>query len=254
MSRRRRIYEGKAKVIYEGTEPGTLVQYFKDDSSHDASGEITTITGKGVLNNHISEHLMTRLAEIGVPTHLVRRLNMREQLIREVEIIPVQVVVRNFVAGSLTKRLGMEEGTALPRSIVEYYYKSDELGDPMISEEHITAFGWAMPQELDDMLSMALRVNDFLSGLFYGVGIRLVDFKLEFGRLWQGEELRIVLADEISPDTCRLWDLATDERLDRDRARISASEAATAYQSVARRLGILPESDVVDMHGKSRAS
>ena len=183
MSRRRRIYEGKAKVIYEGTEPGTLVQYFKDDANRDASGETATITGKGVLNNRISEHLMTRLAEIGVPTHLVRRLNMREQLIREVEIIPVQVVVRNIVAGSLAKRLGMEEGTALPRSIVEYYYKSDELGDPMISEEHITAFGWAMPQELDDMLSMALRVNDFLSGLFYGTGIRLVDFRLEFGRL-----------------------------------------------------------------------
>ena len=167
MSRRRRIYEGKAKVIYEGTEPGTLVQYFKDDATRDASGDIATITGKGVLNNRISEHLMIRLAEIGVPTHLVRRLNMREQLIREVEIIPVQVVVRNIVAGTLAKRLGMEEGTALPRSIVEYYYKSDELSDPMISEEHITAFGWAMPQELDDMLSMALRVNDFLSGLFY---------------------------------------------------------------------------------------
>ncbi len=252
MSRRRRIYEGKAKVIYEGTEPGTLVQYFKDDATRDASGDIATITGKGVLNNRISEHLMTRLAEIGVPTHLVRRLNMREQLIREVEIIPVQVVVRNIVAGTLAKRLGMEEGTALPRSIVEYYYKSDELSDPMISEEHITAFGWAMPQELDDMLSMALRVNDFLSGLFYGVGIRLVDFKLEFGRLWHGEELRIVLADEISPDSCRLWDLETDERLDRDRARLSMSEAAEAYQEVARRLSILPQSDVVNLHGLSQ--
>ncbi len=255
MARRRRIYEGKAKVIYEGTEPGTLVQYFKDDAHLDNSdSQNATITGKGVLNNRISEHLMTRLAEIGVPTHLVRRLNMREQLIREVEIIPVEVVVRNIVAGGLAKRLGMEEGTALPRSIVEYYYKSDELGDPMISEEHITAFGWAMPQELDDMLSMALRVNDFLSGLFYGVGIRLVDFKLEFGRLWQGEELRIVLADEVSPDSCRLWDLETDERLDRDRARLSMSEAAEAYQEVARRLGILPKSDVVDMHGRSRAN
>jgi len=254
MTRRRRIYEGKAKVIYEGTEPGTLVQYFKDDANRDSNGNITTITGKGVLNNRISEHLMTRLAEIGVPTHLVRRLNMREQLIREVEIIPVEVMVRNIVAGGLAKRLGMEEGSALPRSIVEYYYKSNELGDPMISEEHITAFGWAMPQELDDMLSMALRANDYLTGLFFGVGMRLVDFKLEFGRLWQGEELRIVLADEISPDTCRLWDLATDERLDRDRARLGMSEAAEAYQTVARRLGILPESDVVDMRGRSHAN
>ncbi len=254
MSRRRRIFEGKAKVIYEGTEPGTLVQYFKDDAMREAGGDVATITGKGVLNNRISEHLMMGLTDIGVPNHLVRRLNMREQLIREVEIIPVKVRVRNIVAGDLIKRLGMEEGTALPRSVVEYYHKSDELGDPMISEEHITAFSWAMPQEIDDMLSIALRINDFLSGLFYGVGIRLVDFDLEFGRLWQGEDLRIVLADEISPDTCRLWDMETNERLDRDRARLSMSEAAEAFQEVARRLGILPQSDVVDMHGRSHAS
>ena len=220
----------------------------------EAGGDVATITGKGVLNNRISEHLMMGLTDIGVPNHLVRRLNMREQLIREVEIIPVKVRVRNIVAGDLIKRLGMEEGTALPRSVVEYYHKSDELGDPMISEEHITAFSWAMPQEIDDMLSIALRINDFLSGLFYGVGIRLVDFDLEFGRLWQGEDLRIVLADEISPDTCRLWDMETNERLDRDRARLSMSEAAEAFQEVARRLGILPQSDVVDMHGRSHAS
>lgn len=244
MSRRRRIYEGKAKVLYEGPEPGTLVQYFKDDASAFNNQKRDTITGKGVLNNRISEHLMTRLNEIGVPTHFVRRLNMREQLVREVEIIPIEVVIRNVVAGSLAKRLGLTEGTALPRSIVEYYYKSDELGDPLVSEEHITAFGWALPQELDDILSMSLRINDFLSGLFYGIGIRLVDFKLEFGRLWQGDDMRIVLADEISPDNCRLWDLKTDEKLDKDRFRRDLGKVAEAYQEVAQRLGIMPEAEV----------
>ena len=162
---------------------------------------------------------MLKLGEIGIPTHFVRRLNMREQLVREVEIIPLEVVVRNVVAGSLAKRFGIPEGTALPRSIVEYYYKSDELGDPMISEEHITAFGWATPQDIDEILSLALRVNDFLLGLFLGVGLRLVDFKLEFGRLYENEEMRIVLADEISPDNCRLWDVKTNEKMDKDRFR-----------------------------------
>ena len=240
MSRRRRIYEGKAKVLYEGPEPGTLVQYFKDDATAFNNKKHAVITGKGVLNNRISEHLMARLNEIGVPTHLVRRLNMREQLIREVEIIPVEVVIRNFAAGSLAKRLGLKEGMQLPRSIVEYCYKNDELGDPLVSEEHITAFGWATPQELDDILSMSLRINDFLSGLFHGIGIRLADFKLEFGRLWQGEDLRIVLADEISPDSCRLWDLETDEKLDKDRFRRDLGRVSEAYQEVAKRLGLMP--------------
>ena len=249
MSRRRRIYEGKAKVIYEGTEPGTLVQYFKDDSSRDASGDIATITGKGVLNNRISEYLMVRLNEIGVFTHFVRRLNMREQLIREVEIIPVEVVVRNVAAGSIAERFGITEGTPLPRSIIEYYYKNDELDDPMVSEEHITAFGWATPQELDEIMSVALRINDFLTGLFLGTGIRLVDFKLEFGRLWEDEQMRIVLADEISPDSCRLWDIKTNEKMDKDRFRRDLGRVEEAYQEVARRLGILPEGGPRDMQG-----
>ena len=199
MARRRQIYEGKAKVLFEGPEPGTLVQYFKDDATAFNNKKQGIITGKGVLNNRISEYLMSKLGEIGVPTHFVRRLNMREQLVREVEIIPIEVVVRNIVAGSLAKRLGMEEGKHLPRSIVEYYYKSEELDDPMVSEEHITAFSWATPQELDEIMSMSLRINDFLSGLFLGVGIRLVDYRLEYGRLWEGEDMRIVLADEIQP-------------------------------------------------------
>ena len=247
--RRRQIYEGKAKVLFEGPEPGTIVQYFKDDATAFNNKKRGVITGKGVLNNRISEYLMTRLESIGVPTHFMRRLNMREQLVREVEIIPLEVVVRNIAAGSLSKRLGLEEGAALPRSIVEYYYKNDELGDPMVSEEHVTAFGWANTQDLDEMLQYALRTNDFLTGLFLGVGLKLVDFKLEFGRLWDDEDMRIVLADEISPDSCRLWDVATNEKLDKDRFRRDMGGVEEAYQEVARRLGVLPEAGPVDLKG-----
>ena len=241
MSRRRRIYEGKAKVLYEGPEPGTLVQHFKDDATAFNNKKHALIEGKGVLNNRISEYIFMRLGEIGVPTHFMRRLNMREQLIREVEIIPLEVVVRNVAAGSLAQRLGLEEGTQLPRSIVEFYYKSDKLGDPMVSEEHITAFGWATPQEIDEVMSLALRINDFLVGLFLGIGIRLVDFKVEFGRLWDQEQMRIVLADEISPDCCRLWDITSNEKLDKDRFRRDMGGVLEAYQEVAKRLGVLTE-------------
>jgi phosphoribosylaminoimidazole-succinocarboxamide synthase len=198
-------------------------------------------TGKGVLNNRISEYLMVKLGEIGVPTHFMRRLNMREQLVRQVEIIPVQVCVRNVVAGSLAKRLGIPEGAILPRSIIEFYYKKEDLDNPMVSDEHITAFGWANAAEIDEMMSLALRVNDYLSGLFLGIGIKLVDFRLEFGRLWDNDELLIVIADEISPDNCRLWDIRTNEKLDKDRFRRDLGRVEEAYQEVAKRLGILPE-------------
>ncbi len=249
MARRKRIYEGKAKVLFEGPEPGTLVQYFKDDATADNNKKQGIITGKGVLNNRISEFLMVKLSEIGIPTHFVRRLNMREQLIREVEIIPIEVVVRNIAAGSIAKRFALSEGTQLPRSIVEYYYKSDELDDPMVAEEHITAFGWATPQELDEIMHMSLRVNDFLTGLFISIDIKLVDFKLEYGRLWNNDEMRIVLADEISPDNCRLWDAKTNEKMDKDRFRRDLGAVEEAYQEVARRLGILPESGPSDLKG-----
>ena len=247
MARRRQLYEGKAKILFEGPEPGTLVQYFKDDATAGNGAKKGVITGKGVLNNRISEHLMLRLHEIGVPTHFVRRLNMREQLIREVEIIPLEIVVRNVAAGSLSKRLGIPEGTRLPRSIIEYYYKNDSLGDPMVAEEHITAFGWAATADMDDMVALALRINDFLTGLFLGIGITLVDFKLEFGRLWENEDMRLVLADEISPDNCRLWDSKTSEKLDKDRFRRDLGRVEEAYQEVAKRLGILPEAGNYDI-------
>ncbi len=240
MARRRKIYEGKAKVLFEGPEPGTIVQYFKDDATAFNNQKKGVISGKGVLNNRISEYLMTRLTEIGIPTHFIRALNMREQLVRQVEIIPIEVVVRNVAAGSMSKRLGIPEGTPLPRAIIEYYYKNDELGDPMVSEEHITAFGWASTQDIDDMIHLTLRVNDYLSGLFLGVGLKLIDFKLEFGRLWEEEEMRIVLADEISPDNCRLWDVKSNQKLDKDRFRQDLGGVQEAYQEVARRLGVLP--------------
>jgi phosphoribosylaminoimidazole-succinocarboxamide synthase len=243
MNRRRRIYEGKAKILFEGPEPGTLVQFFKDDATAFNKKKHEVVDGKGVLNNRISEHIFTHLNRIGIPTHFIKRLNMREQLIREVEIIPLEVVVRNVAAGTLSKRLGIEEGTVLPRSIIEFYYKKDELEDPMVSEEHITAFGWASPQEIDDIMALAIRVNDFLSGLFLGVGIQLVDFKIECGRLWEGDMMRIVVADEISPDSCRLWDIQTQNKLDKDRFRRDMGGMLEAYQEVARRLGILIEQE-----------
>ena len=241
MARRRQIYEGKAKILYEGPEPGTLIQYFKDDATAFNAQKKGTISGKGVLNNRISEHIFTLLGLIGVPTHFIRRLNMREQLIRQVEIIPIEVVVRNVAAGSISTRLGIEEGTQLPRTIIEYYYKDDALGDPMITDEHIAAFGWAGQEEMHDIADLAIRINDFLCGLFAGIGIRLVDFKLEFGRVWDNDYPRILLADEISPAGCRLWDMTTNEKLDKDRFRRDLGGEVEAYQEVARRLGLLTE-------------
>ena len=163
------------------------------------------LEGKGVINNRISEYVMTRLNTIGVQNHFIRRLNLREQLIKEVEIIPLEVVCRNIAAGSMSTRLGLPEGQVLPRSIIEFYYKDDKLNDPLVTEEHITAFNWASTQEIDDMLALTLRVNDFLCGMFGAVGITLVDFKIEYGRVWDGDFAKVLLADEISPDSCRLW-------------------------------------------------
>ncbi len=243
MARRRRIYEGKAKILYEGPEPGTLIQFFKDDATAFNAKKHEIIDGKGVLNNRISEFIFGHLNRIGIPTHFIKRLNMREQLIKEVEIIPIEIVVRNIAAGSLSKRLGVEEGSVLPRSIIEFYYKSDELDDPMVSEEHITAFGWASPQEIDDMMALAIRVNDFVSGLFLGVGIQLVDFKIECGRLVENDVMRIVIADEISPDSCRLWDINTKKKMDKDRFRQDLGGMLEAYREVASRLGILNENE-----------
>lgn len=247
MPKRRRIYDGKAKTLYEGPEPGTLVQHFKDDTTAFNNEKHEIIDGKGVLNNRISEYIFIRLEQIGIPTHFIKALNMREQLVRQVEIIPLEVVIRNVAAGSLVDRLGLKAGEPLPRPLVEFYYKDDALGDPLIGEDHINAFGWAAPHEVEEMTGHALRVNDFLTGLFAGVGIRLVDFKMEFGRLWDGEQVRIVLADEISPDSCRLWDIASNKKLDKDRFREDLGGLVDAYREVAQRLGVL-----VDSGGKGK--
>lgn len=241
--RRKQIYEGKAKILYEGPEPGTIIQYFKDDATAFNNKKHAVLEGKGVLNNRISEFIMTGLERIGVPTHFMKRLNMREQLVRHVEIVPIEVVVRNVAAGSICKRLGLEDGSAMPRSVVEFYYKNDDLGDPLVSEEHITAFNWANPQEIDDMTALALRINDFLSGLFMTAGIKLVDFKVEFGRQYEGDMMRLIVADEISPDSCRLWDIESGDIMDKDRFRKDLGNVTDAYREVARRLGVLRESE-----------
>jgi phosphoribosylaminoimidazole-succinocarboxamide synthase len=241
MARRKKIYEGKAKILYEGTEPGTIVQYFKDDTTAFNAEKKEVIDGKGVLNNRLSEYFMTGLNTIGVPTHFIKRLNMREQLVKNCEIVPLEIIVRNFAAGTMSKRLGLEEGTQLPRPVVEYCLKDDSLGDPLVSEEHIAAFGWASQQDMDDILSLALRVNDFLSGVMYGVGIRLVDFKIEIGRVYDGDFQRLIVADEISPDSCRLWDMESGRKLDKDVFRRDLGDLADAYSEVARRLGVLPK-------------
>jgi phosphoribosylaminoimidazole-succinocarboxamide synthase len=241
MARRKKIYEGKAKTLYEGPEPGTIIQYFKDDATAFNAEKRDVIEGKGVLNNMLSEFFMTGLASVGVPTHFIRRINMREQLVRACEIIPLEVVVRNYAAGSMSKRLGIEEGLQLPRPIIEYYYKDDKLGDPLVTEEHIAAFGWANQQDMDDILSLALRVNDFMSGVMFSFGIKLIDFKIEIGRVYDGDFQRLVVADEISPDSCRLWDIETGRKLDKDVFRRDLGSLTDAYSEVARRLGVMPK-------------
>ena len=248
-TRRKKIYEGKGKILFEGPEPGTLIQYFKDDTTAFNSEKKAVLEGKGVINNRISEYFMIRLNTIGIQNHFIRRLNLREQLIRELETIPLQVVVRNAAAGSLSNRFGLPEGQALPRSIIEFYLKDDKLSNPMVTEEHITAFNWATTQEIDDMMALSLRVNDFLSGAFGAVGINLIDFKLEFGRLWENDFSRVILADEISPDSCRLWDSQTLEKMDKDRFRRDLGDVIENYTEVARRLGIMKEMPTVIQGG-----
>lgn len=245
------IYEGKAKQLFEGPEPGTLIVHFKDDATAFNNEKKGTIRGKGVINNKISEFLMLRLGEIGVPNHFIRTLNMREQLIRAVEIIPLEVIVRNVAAGSFSKRFKAEEGSALRMPIVEYCLKNDDLGDPFVSEDHIFAFDIADPIEMEDIRMMAMRTNDFLNGLFRGIGLKLVDFKIEFGRVYDEEgRAKVILADEISPDSCRLWDVKTGEKLDKDRFRQDLGGVEEAYREVAHRLGVLPNAEVKDFEEK----
>ena len=241
MPKGRRIYEGKAKVLFEGPEDGTLVQYFKDDTTAFNAEKHEIMSGKGILNLRISEFIFAELENIGVPTHFIETLSPRQQLIRAAEIIPLEVVMRNVAAGSLVKRLGLTEGDALPRPLVEFYYKDDDLGDPLISEDHIAVFGWCKADELAEIVTLAKKINQRMVEIFANVGIRLVDFKLEFGRVKNGNDTSIVLADEISPDSCRLWDIDSNEKMDKDRFRQNLGGMVDAYQQVAERLGLVSD-------------
>ena len=241
MKKGKKLYEGKAKIIYACAEKNLVIQHFKDDATAFNNQKKSVIDGKGILNNRISEHILTNLNQVGIKNHLIKRLNMREQLVQHVEIIPIEFIVRNIATGSLTKRLGIEDGTVLEYPLVEYCLKNDELGDPLISKEHILAFKWMDDFEIDFVNNELARINDFLQGMFRGVGIKLVDFKVEFGRLEKNGKKDIILADEISPDTCRLWDATTDKKLDKDRFRKDLGNLVEGYQEVARRLDILHE-------------
>ena len=240
MKKGKKLYEGKAKIVYAAPDSGLAIQHFKDHATAFNNLKKSTIEGKGVLNNRISEHILTSLEGIGIKTHLVKRINMREQLIKLVDIIPIEFIIRNIATGSITKRLGIKDGTILDRPLIEFCYKDDDLGDPLIAKEHILAFNWATATELDWITEQCFRINDFMQGMFRGVGIKLVDFKLEFGKTRTGKK-QIILADEISPDTCRLGDIDSDEKLDKDRFRKDLGNLIPAYKEVAKRLNILHE-------------
>lgn len=226
------FYEGKAKILYATDDPDLIIQYFKDDATAFNAQKRGTIQGKGVMNNRISEVLFEFLEAEGVPTHFIRRLNDREMLVRRLEIIPVEVIVRNVIAGSLAKRLGLEEGGSLSGPVLEHCYKSDPLGDPMINEYHIRALGWASDGEVRGIEAISLRINDLLKGFFDHRNLILVDFKLEFGR----HHGKLYLGDEICPDTCRLWEKDSLEKLDKDRFRRDLGKVEDAYQEVCRRV------------------
>ena len=235
---REKLYEGKAKILYKGPEAGTLIQYFKDDATAFNAQKKAVLEGKGALNNLISAHLFPALGALGIPHHFIERISAREQLTKQVEIVPIEVIIRNVAAGSICSRLGLTEGEPMPKTLIEFCLKDDSLGDPVIAAEHIDALGLATPFEMDEIVEMSLRINDFLSGVFIAIGVKLIDFKLEFGRLETENGIQIVLADEISPDNCRLWDRDTHEKMDKDRFRRDLGGLVDAYSEIARRLGL----------------
>ena len=254
MARGKQVHETSAKIIYEGSEADTHIQHFKDDPAKGRRGDDAVAlwqAGRGVLNNRISDVLMTRLTEMGVANHLIRRLNLREQVVRATEPMAIGVKIRNLAAGAFASRLGMPVGVKLPRPMVEFFLRSTELDDPLITEDNIAAFNWASPQDLDDIVALSMRTNDILSGLFIGVGLKLVDFRLEFGRVWEPldngqEEMRIVIADEITPDNCRLWDNETGDKLETLR---DSATGLDGHRLVAARLGLMPEAGPRDLQG-----
>ena len=246
MNRRKALYDGKVKTIYEGPEPGTLIQYFKDDARTQLSNETIVAAGKGVLNNRISAYIMTKIEAMGVPTHFIKSLNMREQLVRKVDIIPLEVVVRNVATGSICEKLGLEEKTLFSQPLIEFYYKQEGKEASLVSEQHVFSLMLADPYELEEMVFLALRVNDFLCGLFSAIDLRLIDFKIEFGRLWgESDELYIILADEVSPDNCNLWDIKSNKPMDGNHIEENASDFIENYQAIAKRFGLIPESGII---------
>lgn len=236
MQKLEKIYEGKAKILYSTSDPDLLIQYFKDDATAFNGAKKQIIEGKGILNNLISEHLMNKLAIESVPCHLVRRLSDREQLIKKVEMVPLEMIIRNYSAGSMAKRLGLEEGILLSSPIIELCWKNDALGDPLINDEHaIYVLDIVRFKQLETMKKLAHHVNYVLLEVFEKIDIKLVDFKVEFGKNYENE---MILADEISPDSCRLWDKKTDKKLDKDRFRRDLGDVIEAYREVASRLQI----------------
>lgn len=233
MEKREQLYEGKAKKVYATDEQEFLIVSYKDDATAFNGLKKGTIQGKGAINNRMTNHLMRLLEKEGIPTHYVKELNDTETLVKRVSIVPLEVIVRNIAAGSLSKRLGLPEGTPMKATVLEYCYKDDALGDPMVNEYHIRAMGWASDEEMRTIADYAQRVNDFLRQHLKALQVDLIDFKLEFGRLADGA---IVLADEISPDTCRFWDSRTHEKLDKDRFRRDLGGVEDAYQEMMRRL------------------
>ncbi|PIR20070.1 MAG: phosphoribosylaminoimidazolesuccinocarboxamide synthase [Deltaproteobacteria bacterium CG11_big_fil_rev_8_21_14_0_20_47_16] len=224
-----KLYEGKAKVLYATDDPQQVIQYFKDDATAFNAQKRGTIVDKGVMNCAISSKIFQELEKVGVPTHFISQKSEREMLVKRLKIVPIEVVVRNVIAGSLAKRMGRPEGESLPNTIVELYYKDDALGDPMINDDHVFTFKLATPDDLTAIRRMAVQVNNYLKSFFDRLGIRLVDFKLEFGRDVTGQ---LVLGDEITPDGCRLWDKATNEKMDKDRFRRDLGGVEEAYQKV----------------------
>ena len=233
--KRNQMYEGKAKKVFATDDENYCIVSYKDDATAFNGLKKGTILGKGVVNNRVTNHLMKLLEEKGIPTHFVKELSDRETVVKKVKIVPLEVIVRNIAAGSLAKRLGLEEGTKLQSTVLEYCYKNDELGDPMVNEYHILAMGWATKEEIDEISKYALKINEILSEYFKEANIELIDFKLEFGKTKDG---KIVLADEISPDTCRFWDSVTKEKLDKDRFRRDLGDVDKGYKEIMKRLGL----------------
>ena len=235
----KKLYEGKAKILYKGPKANTLIVYFKDDATAFNNKKKSQINEKGILNNKMSEVIMQKLKSSGIETHFIERISEREQLIKKVKIFPLEVIVRNIAAGSICKRLGLKEGLILKKSLIEFFYKCDELDDPLITREHIEMFGWASKNDMKKITSLTFKINTVLSKLFGSINLKLVDFKIEFGKYSFGKKYKIILADEISPDSCRLWDAKTNKSLDKDRFRKDLGNIKEAYEEVARRLGVL---------------